>query len=34
MELRSIEIDFDIYKMIEAERRSFDEPKRKKAIHS
>lgn len=26
MELRSIEIDFDIYKMIEAERRSFDEP--------
>lgn len=26
MELQSIEIDFDIYKMIEAERRGFDEP--------
>lgn len=26
MQLRSIEIDFDIYKMIENERRSFDEP--------
>lgn len=26
MELRSIEIDFDIYKMVETERKSFDEP--------
>lgn len=26
MELRSIEIDFDIYKMVETERRGFDEP--------